>query len=200
MQKNNFSDLYQTPSYKPNFDKYTAPIFLNNCDIDTLNNNPNFKNVKFYKDNQTYSSHCTNFQATSTALNGMQIQNSELSNKYFSVENRNKIQEMIKNAVYKKTNKKYRLTNNQDETDLFIQMRASFLAHAKHLPTHIDKQLKQLNRDTLNDLLPDLLSNVQQEFAYQEEINKPLQVINHPLNVNATGRRTLPSTTSIFWR
>lgn len=135
---------------------------------------------------------------SSLAIRGMQIENSPLSQLYFSKENTSRIQKHIKKEVYKQTNGQYRLDVDQDESDLLIIMRAVFIEQGKYYPNRIVAQVKELNRKTIEYLVPDLITNIKQQHDYIRDINRPINPPNNSLNVSSKGRRTLPSVTTTF--
>lgn len=120
--------------------------------------------------------------------------------KFFSSVNMKKIQNMIRKAVFVQTNGQYKLDVDQDESDLLIAMRAVLfdMYGARFLPFRIDTQVKNLNRQVVNYVLPDMISQLKQEYGYLKEINQPLQPLMRPINVNNAGRRTLPSVTTLW--
>jgi hypothetical protein len=119
---------------------------------------------------------------------------------YFSAENVARIQKMIRREVYIRTNGQYKLETDQDESDLMIAMRAVFfdMYGARFLPFKIVKQVKELNRKTINYIMPDMITQMKQSYGYLKEINQPLNTIMRPINANHAGRRTLPSITTIW--
>lgn len=143
-------------------------------------------------------SHQNNYgDMADVALKGIQS-NSDLSKLFFSDDNMKRIQRNIKKEVYKRTNGQFRLDGDQDENDLFITMRATYMEHAKFLGNHIVRQVKQLNEKVIDDVLPGILVNIKQYHGYLKEINKPLDPIPLPLNVGNAGRRSLPGISTIF--
>lgn len=136
--------------------------------------------------------------SSSLALRGMQMDNSELSEMYFSDENMERLQRQIRREVYRESNGKFKLEVDQDKSDLLIIMRAVFLENARHLPTKIISQVKELNKLTLEYLIPDLMSNIRQDIGYLRDITTPLKPLDRPLNVNRGGRKTLPSFTTTW--
>ena len=118
-----------------------------------------------------------------------------VTNMFFSQENIQRIQKLIKKSIQEKTNGEYRLDVDQDETGLLIAMRAVFFSDsgAKFLPCKIVHQVKQLNIQVINYILPDMISEMKQEYSYLQEINKPLEPIMRPMNVGNAGRRSLGS-------
>jgi hypothetical protein len=70
----------------------------------------------------------------------------------------------------------------------------------RFLPFKIKHQVKELNRRLLNYVVPDLLSNIKQEYAYLKEINQPLRPLNQPISMSSAGRKNLPSITTVWTR
>ncbi len=77
------------------------------------------------------------------ALNGIQ-EHSELSLKFFSSENVNNIQNLIRYNVYIKTDNKYNVSR-QSDLDLKVVMRSIYSQHSPNLKMYIDKQISFLN-------------------------------------------------------
>lgn len=119
---------------------------------------------------------------------------------FFSPENMRRIQRLIKREVFARTNGQFRLDDDQDESDLIVAMRATLfdMYGGRYLPFKINHQVKELNKKTVNYIMPDLISEMKQAYGYLKEINQPLQTIMRPLNVNNAGRRTLPSITTVW--
>jgi len=120
----------------------------------------------------------------------------EISKIYFSVENMNRVQKAIKRAIFFKTKGQFRLDEDQDESDLLVTMRAVFIEHSRFLPNKIIRQIKELNRLTVEYIVPDMITEIKQTYGYIKEINEPLKPLPRPMNVNGAGRKTLPSLTT----
>jgi hypothetical protein len=137
---------------------------------------------------------------SSAAIRGLGMENTPVSLLYFSDENMARIQKQIKQEVYRLTKGKFKLQVDQDPADLLIVMRAVFLDDdgAKNLPTQIVRQVKILNKQTLQYLIPDMISNIKQQYNYIKETNEPRKIMQQPLNVNKSQRGTLPSITSLW--
>ena len=116
---------------------------------------------------------------------------------YFSDKNIKRIQKMIKLEIKVRSKGKYNLTEDQDPLDLNIAMRAVFRLYAKNLPTGIIRQVKGLNDQTVQYVVPDMLTNIEQYYGYIKDINSS-NVLPHPINVNNAGRNILPSVTSVW--
>ena len=70
--------------------------------------------------------------------------NTALSDGFFSSKNITIIQNGIRTGVYKRSNGQYTISN-QDEDTLKIIMRSIFLQHAANQPTHVNRQIYELN-------------------------------------------------------
>lgn len=120
---------------------------------------------------------------------------------FFSNENINRIQKMIRNEITRRTKGKYKLDDDQDESDLLIAMRAVFFdtnVGTKFLPFKIKRQVKNLNFHVVQYVVPDMIEAMKQQYGYLKEINQPLQPMMRPMNVSSAGRKTLPSISTIF--
>jgi hypothetical protein len=124
--------------------------------------------------------------------------NSELSKLFFSDTNIKRLQKLIKNKIYERTNGEFRLDVDQDQNELFIWMRSTYIEQARFLPGEIVRQVKRLNQKLVDDITPGILTNIRQDYGYIKEINKPLDPIIRPQNVNHRGRQLLPSVSTIY--
>ena len=105
---------------------------------------------------------------------------------------------MIKIEVYNRTAGKFILDVDQEDDDVVIVMMYIYQEEARHLPEHIIHQVKRLNQKVINYCLPDILTNIKQDYNYLKEINEPIKVLDRPINDNNKGRKLLPSITSIW--
>ena len=120
----------------------------------------------------------------------------ELEKTFFSKENINLINKHLILSVYSSTNKQF-LICPQKEADLIIVMRYVFIEYSRNLPYDIDKQIKDLNYHVISEILPIVISNVDQKIGYLKDIET--QPIGPPLPINTKKiNRTLPSTTNYF--
>jgi hypothetical protein len=128
------------------------------------------------------------------------IEKTPLGELFFSRANVSRIQKMIKKAVFDRTNGKYKLTADQNLSDLLIVMRGCYLDDAQNNPYQIVHQVKVLNHKTLERIAPDLVSNLIQNQNYIEQLDKPIDPIPLPVNVNNKGRKAMPSISNIFFK
>lgn len=120
----------------------------------------------------------------------------ELEKTFFSKENIDLINKQLILSVYNTTNKEF-LIPSQKEADLFIVMRYVFIEYSRNLPYDINNQIKNLNYRVVNEILPTVISNIDQKLGYLKDIQT--QPIGPPLPINTKNlNRTLPSTANYF--
>ena len=120
----------------------------------------------------------------------------ELEKTFFSKENINLINKYLILSVYTNTNKQF-LICSQKEGDLIIVMRYVFIEYSRNLPYDINKQIKDLNYHVIREILPTVISNVDQKIGYLKDIET--QPVGPPLPINTKKiNRTLPSTANYF--
>lgn len=194
------------PSINYNKSLATSTVFTNRdsgygtqSNLSQYEETPQFsKYQELYGGNTKFSeNYCGG--ASSLANGSLQLENTPVSLLYFSNENMNRIQKQIKREIFRLSNGSFRMEVDQDSADLLLAMRYIFIEYSKNLPTHIVKQVKILNRQLLDYIIPDIMTNIKQHYMYLKEISQPIRPLDQPLNVNNKGRRTLPSVTTL-WR
>lgn len=194
--QNNYSPLNPVPLYRKNlpsnFENIQSQISSKNKTIDYKNNNSG----GYY---EKYQQHPTvNYDRARQATQGF-FEKNHITVVFFSDENLHRIQKKIKEEVFKRSNGQYQLDEDQDESDLTIVMRAIYLDKCKNLPGETVRQVKLLNHQTVEYIVPDLISNIKQYFGYIKDINQPLKPMLRPMSVSNAGRKLLPSI-STLWR
>ena len=119
-----------------------------------------------------------------------------LTDVFFSKENIELINKQLVMTVYKKSNKKYKIPFQRVE-DLMVVMRFVYDRDAKHLPFKIKKQIKKLNCSVVGEILPNIFTQIEQNITYLNNLDKPLEPLPPPVNVNKLNK-TLPSISSLF--
>lgn len=126
------------------------------------------------------------------------IQNySSLSLTFFSKENVQLIQDMIRYNVWMKSGKKF-LIGEQSTVELEVIMRGIYLQHARNLDFNIKEQVKELNNMVLQFVVPQVMSGVEQYFGYLHNIETMPVSIEHPKNMSIKGTKLLRSVFSTF--
>ena len=118
---------------------------------------------------------------------------------FFSQENINRIQKMIKYEVFVRTNGKYKMEIDQSETDLLIVMRDIMISCATNTPYKIVHQVKELNHKVIEKILPNMISMIKQDDEYIKQLDKPIDPIPLPVCMSSKGRLSLPSVTTTFF-
>jgi len=138
-------------------------------------NTGNYKNVKYDKDNK--SGYCP--------LEGIQ-ERSLLSDIYFSEDNINLLQDLIRHNVWIMSNKQYNI-GKQSNTELIIIMRAIYLEYSQNLNCKIKEQIKRLNDKVLKYSIDVIIPNIKQQKEYINQLDKPLNMIDRGLSTSITG-------------
>jgi len=123
---------------------------------------------------------------------------SKVASLYFSVTNIKRLQKQIKKEIYNRSFTKFRLLEDQNVLDLLQVMRAIYKLYAKDLPERVVKQVKILNKQTVQFVSPDIIDAIKQHYGYLNDIKNPIEPIQLPLNVNNSGRIQLPSISQLY--
>lgn len=129
---------------------------------------------------------------------------------FFSKQNVNNIQKLIRMLVFKHTKE---VIDNQSNTELLVVMRSIFLAFSKH-PKLIDDSMSEkertellvqytnevdrLNQLVINDTVPVIVSQLQQYLVYLSDASSPLRVMDKPLSTSVKGTKSYRSQTQVL--
>ena len=166
---------YNSSKPKPKFDNYYMPSYEQNTD--------NWATEDSIQKTMLKSIH------TPTPLGEL----------FFSKNNMNRIQQKIKYEVFIRTNGKYKLEVDQNESDLLIVMRDAYISDAMNNPYKMVHQVKVLNHRVIEKIVPDMISMIKQDDEYIKQLDRPIDPIPLPVNVSKAGRLSLPSVTTIFF-
>lgn len=161
-----------------------------------------FNAQKFSKvSNEKYQEH-KQFNDRDLEYGGMNYVfcNEPVGKLFFSNENVKRIQQQIRSEIYEKTQHKYKLDEDQDDSDLLIAMRAMYMEQGIYREDNPVRQVKQLNKRIVDYVVPDMITEIKQYYGYLKDINEPLKPIDRPMNVSSAGRRSLPSITTTWTR
>lgn len=115
---------------------------------------------------------------------------------FFSEDNVALINKQLILTVYRKTNQKFMICP-QKEQDLIIVMRYVFIEYSKNLPYNIKEQITELNCRVISEILPTVMSNLDQKIGYYRDIS--VQPVGPPLPINTKNlERTLPSISNLL--
>jgi hypothetical protein len=183
-------------------DKFTPSDFVNpdqnvifNQNIKSENNDA--KGYHFNRVNQDKNNWATEGSISKSILGNLMAP-TPVSELFLSIENINRLQNMIIERIFIETNGKYLLKQKQNESDLIIVMRNVLLSDAINSPYKIVHQVKILNHKVLKRVIPDMITAIKQDDAYIKQLDQPIDPIALPVNVNSKGRKQLPSVTTLF--
>lgn len=153
---------------------------------------------KKYDDVLMFSEETSRKNYASKVLAGIQ-EVTPFSLLYFSKENIDELQRLIRYKVYISTNKQF-IIDNQNETELVIVMRAMFLQYSK-LPGDYSKykqEIDRINSLVINKTLPDIISGVKQYVGYIKDSTQNYIPISRGTNQSIAGEKTLRSVSDVL--
>jgi hypothetical protein len=103
-----------------------------------------------------------------------------LSNSFFSAANIKIVQNGIRAGVYKRSNNKY-IIGDQNEDELKIVMRSIFLQNSKNLATNISEQISVLNKIVLDYSVPQVFGEAQGYIKYKQDVSTLVVPIDLPI-------------------
>lgn len=192
-----YKNNYIMASINSSLESYNS--YNNNySNINNYAETPHFnKNQELYGQSNSFNK---NYCDGASGVNGktINIESTPVSMLFFSDDNINRIQKMIKQEILRVSNGVFRLDTNQDESDLFFVMRAVYLDQGKDLSTHYVRQVKILNKRLMDYMIPDILTNIKQAHSYLRDITRPITPIPLPIQANNKGRKTLPAYNTLW--
>jgi hypothetical protein len=117
---------------------------------------------------------------------------------YFSIINIKRLQKALKKEILKRSYGKFVLQEDQKVMDLFQVMIYLYDIHGRDIPKQIIRQVKKLNQLTIQYIAPDIMDNLKQYYGYLKDITNPINPMPDPINVNHSGRVSLPSAAQLF--
>jgi len=112
------------------------------------------------------------------ALNGT-IENTLLSEAFFSGKNIQIIQNGIRAGVYYQSNNQF-IIDKQSTDQLKMIMRGVFLEHSVHLETQIPEQINQLNQTVINDCVPRIITEAKCYTKYKQDVSTLVTPMDRP--------------------
>jgi hypothetical protein len=127
---------------------------------------------------------------------------------FFSKQNINNIQNVIRHLIYKELSQ---VIDNQNVTELMIIMRSIFLEYHRHPKlltpnmTDVEKtkltkqytdEVSRLNDLVINESVPRIISQLQQYMDYLKDCSSPRTIMEKPQSGSVSGLRNYRSVTS----
>lgn len=179
--------------------QYNNADFINGNDkkfygtIDTPTNNKNY-NMPLYGENKN-----DNWGNISDNMLKGALTSTPLSELFFSRDNVNRLQQKIKYEVFRRSQGKYLMKTNQNESDLLVVMRAVYISDALNSPYRIVHQVKLLNNKVIERIVDEMITNIKTNEEYLNQLDKPINPIPLPVCAASAGRRTLPPASKTFF-
>ena len=113
-----------------------------------------------------------------------------LSNAFFSQQNIQTLQNGLRAGVYKRSNGVY-LIGEQNEDELKVVMRSTFLQHSKNQPTHIKEQITVLNQLVLDYAVSQVYGEAEGYMKYQHDASHMYDPMEPPILSNPSDKQLL---------
>ena len=78
----------------------------------------------------------------------------------------------------------------QRKTSLTIVMKYIYNFYARNLPYQITDQIKELNNKVVHEIVPKMITEIEQYLGYLRDSNRPLQVMEMPKYITTKGNNT----------
>ena len=115
---------------------------------------------------------------------------SKLAEVYFSAQNINLLQDIIRYQVYVRSNKNH-IIGRQSDVELKIIMRSIYLQYGKNLPTNIKGQVAELNELVVNECIDSILTGIEQYYGYLKNITQAPIPLPRSVNMSTKGSKQL---------
>ena len=109
---------------------------------------------------------------------------------FFSKQNMDIIQNLIRCRVYKESNNKH-IIGRQSDLQLKIIMRSIYFQYAKNNPNNIKEQITVLNNKIIDYSVKEIISNIKQYLSYKKAVSTIPEPLDRPKNLNSAGTKSL---------
>ena len=147
----------------------------------------NFPGKQIFKLYQEPNSGNNNFNEE--AVHTIHESNS-LNTVFFSKENINLLQDIIRHQVYLQTNKKH-IIGRQSDIQLKLIMRSIYFQYSKNLQYDIKKQIRRLNELVVQECIPKIITGIEQYLTYKKDVSGLSVPLERPKYLSSAGTKTL---------
>jgi hypothetical protein len=194
----NNSNEYKSQLMSKNYNTYTHPSILTTrstkMDDVPANRTISFDEVPFL----AFQEHRKKYHGIAEEAYKTFGTDCKLSELFFSYQNVIKVQKGLTYYVKKATKNKI-LIDDQPLEDIIVQMQYRYYTYGKFLQTNVEQQVRELNIITIKELIPEVITQIKQQLGYIRAISRPPDVMDQPINISKTGRKTLPSVSNIIF-
>jgi hypothetical protein len=120
------------------------------------------------------------------------LESTPVSHAFFSPENIQRLQILIRKAVYDRSQPKGYLIDDQSVDELKIIMRAMYYQYSRNMPNDIAGQVADLNQKVVNWSAPHILSAVDHYYYYLNDISHLPVPLAQPQHLSSAGTKSLP--------
>jgi len=117
-------------------------------------------------------------------------ESNNLNSVFFSNENIDLIQNLIRYQIYVQSNKKH-IIGRQSDIQLKLIMRSIYFQYSKNLQYNIKKQIKRLNNLVVQDVIPRILTGIEQYLQYKKDVSGLRVPLKRPKYLSSAGTKTL---------
>ena len=118
--------------------------------------------------------------------NVFDMQKSKLSDLYYDKRNISLIQKMLIKQVFQQSNGEY-LIENQNPQDLMVVMMYIYSMYSQNLPYNIGQQISDLNTRVVNEITPDIISQLKMNDSYYDDVFGEKKILDLPKNMSNKG-------------
>lgn len=111
-----------------------------------------------------------------------------LNDLYFSKLNIDAVQEAVRYTIFKETGK---VIDKQNERELVVIMRSIYLQYSRNLSTNLVKQVKELNKRVLDEIIPKIIMEMNQYQTYLRDASGLPIPMERGENTSTTGTKFL---------
>lgn len=115
-----------------------------------------------------------------------------LSDAFFTRTNLNRIQEQIRQEVYRMSGPEKYVIDNQDVDELKMVMRAMYLQYSKNNTFNVEGQLQELNNIVVKWSAPRIFSEIRAYNYYLNDISHLPIPLQQPMSMSSAGTKSLP--------
>ena len=116
-----------------------------------------------------------------------------LNQTFFSPENVQIIQNLIRRTVYDET-PNHHVIDPQSTDELLIIMRSQYLTYGRNEPYKIKEQIIELNKRVADWCVPRIISEISMYMTYRKDASTLPVPMSHPVNINSAGTKSKPFT------
>ena len=120
------------------------------------------------------------------------LEQSPVSQAFFSPENVRRIQDAIRRGVYEKSGQRKYIIDDQDVDEIKIIMRSMFLTYARNNQFDVTGQIEELNSYCIEWAVPRILSEIDHYIYYLNDITHLPVPLSQPQSMSSAGSRSLP--------